>query len=179
VVVIDAIDEADVPPPACNWLYLPKNLPKGVYVILTHRPGDYLLTTDPGVRVEEQIITWDDPLQQRDIELYLPRQVKRPEIREVLENAIPTVTQEQFIDKLQEASQGNFMYLEYVLDSITSGEAGFTPLDLNKLPQGLRSYYDQFWAGWKQFAVRKAGRSGVVCTVLLLNYWVSHSNLSA
>ncbi|TAG97167.1 MAG: hypothetical protein EAZ19_06990, partial [Oscillatoriales cyanobacterium] len=147
VVVIDAIDEADVPPPACNWLYLPKNLPKGVYVILTHRPGDYLLTTDPGVRVEEQIITWDDPLQQRDIELYLPLQVKRPEIREVLENATPTVTQNQFIAKLQEASQGNFMYLEYVMDSITSGEAGFTPLNLNKLPQGLTSYYAQFWAG--------------------------------
>jgi hypothetical protein len=147
VVVIDAIDEADVPPPACNWLYLPKNLPKGVYVILTHRDGNYLLTTDPGVRVKKQIITWDDPLQQTDIESHLRRQVKRPEIREVLENATPTVTQEQFIAKLQEASQGNFMYLEYVLDSIISGEAGFTPLDLNKLPQGLRSYYDQFWAG--------------------------------
>ncbi|MFM9264956.1 NACHT domain-containing protein [Tychonema sp. BBK16] len=147
VVVIDAIDEADVPPPGCNWLYLPKNLPKGVYVILTHRDGNYLLTTDPGVRVKEQIITWDDPLQQTDIESHLRRQVKRPEMREVLENATPTVTQEQFIAKFQEASQGNFMYLEYVLDSIIGGEAGFTPLDLNKLPQGLRSYYDQFWAG--------------------------------
>ncbi len=147
VVVIDAIDEADVPPPTCNWLYLPKHLPKGVYVILTYRPGNYLLTTDPGVRVEKQIITWDEPLQQKDIESHLRRQVERPEIRQVLENATPTVTQEQFITKLQEASQGNFMYLEYVLGSIISGETGFTPLNLNELPQGLKSYYAQFWAG--------------------------------
>ena len=147
VVVIDAIDEADVLSPTRNCLYLPKNLPKGVYVILTHRPGDYLLTTDPGVPVKEQIITWDDPLQQTDIESHLRRQVERPEIRQLLENATPTVTVEQFITKLQEASQGNFMYLEYVLESIISGEASFTPLNLNELPQGLKSYYAQFWAG--------------------------------
>lgn len=147
VVVIDAIDEADVLDPTRNCLYLPEHLPKDVYVILTYRPGDYLLTTEPRMRVEKQIITWDDPLQQKDIELHLRRQVERPEIRQVLENATPAVTVEQFITKLQEASQGNFMYLEYVLESIISGEAGFTPLNLNKLPQGLKSYYAQFWAG--------------------------------
>ncbi|WP_460200043.1 ATP-binding protein, partial [Scytonema sp. NUACC21] len=147
VVIIDAIDEADAPAPTRNWLYLPRDLPQGVYIILTHRPGDYLLTTVPNLPSSEQVITWDDPKQQSDIELHLRCQAEQPEIHQLLEKTTPSISVEEFVSELQKASQGNFMYLEYVLADIVAGNSGFNPLNLKELPQGLRGYYAQFWSG--------------------------------
>jgi len=147
VVIIDAIDETDAPAPTRNWLYLPRDLPQGVYIILTHRPGDYLLTTVPNLPYSEQVITSDDPKQQSDIELHLHCQAEQPEIRQLLEKTTPSISVEEFVSELQKASQGNFMYLEYVLADIVAGNSGFNPLNLKELPQGLRGYYAQFWSG--------------------------------
>lgn len=146
VVVIDAIDEADSTPPGHNWLHLPSDLPEGVYTVLIHRPGDYPLTTVPNLQVDEFVITWSDPKQQADIEAHLRQQAQSPEIQRALENATPPVDTERFVAALREASQGNFMYLQYVLNDIAAYEQDLTPLDLKKLPQGLKGYYTQFWS---------------------------------
>ena len=47
-IVVDALDEADPPGPGRNPLLLPDRLPRGVYMLLTHRPGQISLTTEPG-----------------------------------------------------------------------------------------------------------------------------------
>ena len=52
-IVVDALDEADKPSPGQNTLLLPGHLPQGVYFLLTHRPGEYLLATDARTPVGE------------------------------------------------------------------------------------------------------------------------------
>lgn len=160
-VVIDALDEADPTPAGHNWLHLPSHLPAGAYIVLTHRPGDYPLTTDASTPVEDLSIAWDDPHQQTDIETHLQKQaLERAEIRQVLEKAEPPISQDDFVSALRTASEGNFMYLDYVLNDIANLEPGFDPLCLDDLPRGLVGYYNQFWAqmtlvrdeeGWSQW----------------------------
>ena len=145
LLVIDGLDEADPVPPGRNWLLLPDRLPEGAYILLTYRPGDYPLHTDAATPVESLTIAWYDPSQQADIEAHLRRQAERPEIRRALEGAEPPIPVERFVAALKEASEGNFMYLSYVLEDIAGREPGFDPLDLERLPRGLTRYYETFW----------------------------------
>lgn len=148
VIIIDALDEADTASnlQGHNWLHLPQTLPYGVYFVLTQRPGEYLLSHDAIAREKELIIGWDSPNQRADIKSYLRRQAQRPEIRRALEQAAPPVAPNRFVAALEEASEGNFMYLEFVLEDIAACQPGFAPLRLETLPRGLIGYYAQFWA---------------------------------
>ena len=159
-VVVDALDEADVLLPGRNSLLLPNHLPDDVYIILTHRPGEYSLVTDPYTPIKEYTIAWNDPTQQSDINTYLRCQAERPEIHSALQEAIPPISVEHFVVGLQEVSQGNFKYLDYVIADIITREPGFDPLNLDALPKGLNGYYQQFWdrmvqvrseEGWKEW----------------------------
>lgn len=146
LLVIDALDEADPVAAGRNWLLLPNHLPEGVYVLLTHRPGDYTIAAAAQTRQPEPlVIAWDDPRQEGDIAAHLRRQAERPEISRALEEAAPPIAVEQFVSALQAAAEGNFMYLEYVLADIAAREPGFDPLDLQGLPRGLQGYYEHFW----------------------------------
>ncbi len=147
LIVVDAMDEADPTPPGHNWLHLPERLPKGVYFVLTQRPGSYLIRTQPDTPVDEPFhITWDDPRQQADIAAYLRQQAEQLEIAQMRQSASPTVSVKDFVSGLQKASEGNFMYLWYVLEDIRRGELGFDLSQLSQLPRGLKGYYEQFWA---------------------------------
>jgi|GEM_PF-2526093 len=151
VLVIDALDEADPVPPGHNWLHLPDRLPEGVYFFLTQRPGSYPLTTAARTPVENLTVAWDNPHQQQDIAAHLRRQAtERDEVRQALAAVTPPISVERFVAALQEASQGNFMYLEYVLADIGRHEPGFDPLRLEGLPRGLDGYYEQFWRRLEQ-----------------------------
>lgn len=151
LLVIDALDEADPVSAGCNWLHLPDHLPEGVFVLLTHRSGDYPVVADARTpQPEPLVIAWDDPSQQNDIAAHLWRQAERPEILRALEEAAPPITVEQFVSVLQAASEGNFMYLAYVLADIENREPGFAPLDLQGLPRGLHGYYEHFWQQMEQ-----------------------------
>ena len=145
-IVVDALDEADKSSQGRNTLLLPDHLPQGVYFLLTHRPGEDPLATDARTPVGEYTITWDAPAQQADIRTYLLSQAEQPAIRAALAKATPPISAERFVAVLQEASEGNFKYLDYVITDIASGESGFAPLDLDTLPRGLKGYYDQFWS---------------------------------
>jgi len=150
VIIIDGLDEADSVPPGHNWLHLPARLPERVYVVLTHRTGDYPLYLDAGVPYDELVITWDDPHQMADVESYLWQAVGREDIRQALEKASPPISVEHFVTNLVEASEGNFMYLHFVLEDIAQGEADHTPLQIEELPIGLQGYYARFWAQMEQ-----------------------------
>jgi len=143
--VVDALDEADSPGPGRNTLLLPNRLPRGVYVLLTHRPADVSLATDAGTATEEHRITHDDERQQLAIVSFLREEARRDSIKPALEAANPPVAIEQFVAFLKAKSEGNFKYLDYVLADIAARTPGFDPLDLAALPRGLQGYYRQFW----------------------------------
>lgn len=170
LIVIDALDEADPVYAAENWLSLPPALPEGVYILLTHRPGDFLVTTNPRTPVERFTLNWDDPHQQKDITVHLRRQARRSAITSILESADPPVTVDTFVSKLRAASQGNFMYLDYELADIERAEPGYHPLRLDELPHGLTDYYDRFWERMKR-AKKEQGQAAwndLYCPVIAL-----------
>ncbi len=151
LLVIDALDEADASAPGRNWLHLPQQLPQGVFILLTHRPGDYPVAVAPQMPQPQPLrINWDDATQQKDIEAHLRRQAGRPDLQRALASATPTIAVDTFVQALQSAAEGNFMYLAYVLADIARREPGFDPLDLQALPRGLDGYYGQFWAQMEQ-----------------------------
>ncbi len=156
---MDALDEADDPFRGRNPLLLPDDLPHGVYVVLTHRHGDYPLVTTPRTPITEHVISWNDLAQQADIKAFLRRPVERPEIQRVLAEATPPIPVEHFVAILQEASQGNFKYLDYVIEDIAAREPGSASLNLDTLPEGLKSYYQQFLARLEQQVSREDAKA--------------------
>jgi hypothetical protein len=141
-VVIDALDEAASVP-------LPDELPTGAYVVLTHRPGDYAPGVRPGTAHHRLRITSADDRQRSDVLTYLTQRLQ-------CDDAVRAVVAEPGgIERLARASDGNFMYLAYLLEELGDAQA----LDLDALPRGLSGYYqrmwraiaaeaDRDWAGW-------------------------------
>ena len=152
VLVIDAINEAQPVAAGQNWAQLPSHLPKGAYIIVTQRPGCYPIYTGTDTPVEELTIRWDDPRQQADVETYLRREVKRDGIQRALATASPPISENLFVSRLQDAGEGNFTYLHYVLGALSRSEMKGHPLDLENLPPGLESYYAQLWARMRHVA---------------------------
>ena len=62
-----------------------------------------------------------------------------------LAEAKPPVPVEVFVQRLRDASDGNFKYVSYVVADIAARRPGEDPLALDDLPKGLSGYYDQFW----------------------------------
>jgi hypothetical protein len=141
VLAIDALDEADRlgMPAAVNTLYLPFSLPEGVYVILTTRPLDDLRLSVAQQRVLD--LEADSEGNLRDITTYIEIYVQRAEMQARL--AAWKVSPEQFVAALRTKSQGNFMYLYYVLPAIEEGR--FVKGTLDELPDGLLAYYQRHW----------------------------------
>lgn len=142
IIVVDALDEADHQShkERSNTLYLPRLLPAGVYFILTERQGaevplyieceyaEYMI--EPGSRENSE-----------DVAAYLNLKVQHPGVASyIAKNRIGRAT---FIDRLQELSQGNFMYLHYVIPEIANG--AYTALKTDALPKRLEGYYKDHW----------------------------------
>lgn len=131
-VVIDALDEAAAVP-------LPEELPDGAFVVLTHRPGGYGPAARPGTGQHELVIRADAKDQRDDLAAYLRRRAEESPVRTAL--ATLGVTPTVFAERLFAASEGNFMYVAYVLGDLLDG----APLRLDALPRGLDRYYAQMW----------------------------------
>jgi hypothetical protein len=143
-VVVDALDEAVEPPLGANPLLLPQQLPDGIYVVVTRRAGQ--LRSAPGTPVRRYALRRDDALQVADIQTLLRTRVgSDSRIREALSASDPPVSEEEFVARFTQASEGNFMYLSYLLEDMAAPQPDEPPLDMSDLPLGLRGYYDQFW----------------------------------
>ena len=143
-VVVDGLDEADPPPSGANPLLLPSTLPPGVYMVVTRRTGR--LRTKPGTPLRPYPVRRDDRLQLADIEAFVRDRVTRDSrIAGALLSSDPPVSPDDFVTRLVEASEGNFMYVSYVLADLAERGPETPPLDLFNLPSGLEGYYDQFW----------------------------------
>jgi hypothetical protein len=141
VIVVDALDEVDSLglPPGANTLFLPITLPQRIYIVTTTRKVPLSLR----IECEQQMldIEQDSAGNMADVREYVEQAVHRPGVQGYI--AKQGITEQQFVDLLVEKSQGNFMYLRYVLPEIEHG--AYTDLNLEALPTGLRNYYEDHW----------------------------------
>jgi hypothetical protein len=141
VLVVDALDEADeaAVPQGGNTLYLPFLLPPGVYVIASTRRGQLRLR----IECEQQVLDLDQG-----------SQGNLADVREKIESTLPLPGIQAYVaaQGLDEAtftvemvgkSQGNFMYLRYVLPEIERG--AYRGRAFDTLPLGLQNYYEDHW----------------------------------
>jgi len=141
LIMIDALDEIDEAEftRGVNPLYLPKILPDNVYVVITTRPlGDKSPRLSIECEHESFTIDWDSANNKADVREYLEKTVIRPGIQNFI-NA-HDIDNENFINHLSEKSQGNFMYLRYVIPDIEKGI--YTD---QVIPKGLINYYEDHW----------------------------------
>ncbi len=141
IIVVDALDEVDNlgASPGTNPLFLPITLPRGVYIVTTTRKVPLNLR----IECEQQTldIEQDSAGNLADVRKYVEQAVNRAGIQEYITKQ--NITAQQFVHILVHKSQGNFMYLRYVLPEIEHG--AYTDLNLEALPAGLRNYYEDHW----------------------------------
>ncbi len=146
IVLLDALDEAEDSSlaPNTNFFYLPQSLPEGVFFVITTREQtDYRLFVD---RREDIYLHDDNPANLEDVRQYIRNYVQ--DYHALMAHRIREwgKTDNEFVDIITEKSQGNFMYLVYVLRDIRDGKITATNLgNVRELPQGLRAYYQRHW----------------------------------
>jgi hypothetical protein len=141
VLLVDALDEADSAnlTPGANPLYLPMLLPPGVFLVVTTRREPLGLRID----CEQQTldIEQDSAGNLADVQEFVESKLPLPGIRAyILAQGLDDAT---FVAHLVGKSQGNFMYLRYVLPEIESGF--YKDRDFADLPEGLQNYYQDHW----------------------------------
>jgi hypothetical protein len=145
VVLVDALDEAeDVGlPPSANRLYLPPTLPKGVFFVLTSREQiDYRLDVD---RREDIYLRDSDPQNLADVCNFVRNFVHQHEVMST-RIGMWNKQEDEFVAKITEKSEGNFMYVVHVLNDIRDGRISSETIDnIDKLPRGLHAYYQRHW----------------------------------
>ena len=141
LIVIDALDEVDMLnlSPGTNTLYLPITLPQHIYVLITTRKISISLRIE--CEQDALDIEHDLPGNTADIREYIERAVGQPGIQAYI--AAQGIDNELFINHLAKKSEGNFMYLRYILPDIENG--AYRDLGLEALPVGLKNYYANHW----------------------------------
>lgn len=141
MIVVDALDEVDMAAlqPGANLLYLPPLLPSGVFFIATSRREPLQLRME--CSHDKFDLEADLPENKKDIEAYLANQVSRGSIHAYIKKR--RVSKKRFISAMKNKSQGNFMYLRYVLPEIVEGD--YRDLEFDELPTGLQNYYEDHW----------------------------------
>lgn len=151
VIVVDALDEVDLDAqsdPSSNVLYLPQNLPKGVYFFLTLRRDvenlKHRLVFDTN---QESIKLEDFAESTKDIEDYI-RQFLRDTMYEGklrIWRERQDIEEEKLIQTLKEKSVRNFLYISLVLPELAKSDGIYKDTSLKELPQGLVKHYDRHW----------------------------------
>lgn len=141
IIVIDALDEVDSNEVSTgvNRLFLPIILPKGVYFIVTLRTG----TPKPRVDPSQHTLYLEENLEGHiaDIKEYIVLAMLKPAIQSYIVRQ--KTDEETLVQQLTLKSEGNFMYLHYVLPEIEKG--AYQTLKLDELPAGLQNYYQDHW----------------------------------
>lgn len=161
VVVIDALDEAETrgQMPGTNPLYLPRMLPDGCVFVVTARSDAQgcrpLL--DPACPRADVTIDEHGQANMDDIREFIRVRAAWPGIEGYMR--AHGFDADQFIGHMALKSEGNFMYLHYVLPQIVAG-GYLADRDIAHLPAGLNEYYadqlermkgtdDEAWLSWK------------------------------
>lgn len=141
VIAIDALDEVDMGDlkGLRSVLFLPPALPRGVFIVATTRDFKSSLIQAATIRLIP--LKGMDPDNKADVSTYLANWAKRPTMNTWLKDH--RVSAARFVDELLAKSQGNFMYLRYVLPELENGP--YNGLDLESIPAGLEAYYEDHW----------------------------------
>lgn len=141
VVAVDALDEVDVTShqQGANILYLPPVLPNNIYFILTRRDVNVRLVSQAS-QYKLDLMTYRAE-NRCDVESYIRRNTKHPKLQDWITRQ--NITEQDFVNRLTNLSESNFMYLRYVLPEIESG--AYQDLDIQRLPTGLTGYYQDHW----------------------------------
>lgn len=141
VIAIDALDEVELArhQPGTNVLCLPRYLPKDVYLVMTRRRVQVPFVNNSVQHIFDLINHRDQSL--RDIKTFIRRAAARGGIKKWMRTA--NVRTAEFVDKLAEKSECNFMYLHYLLPEIEHGS--YPDFNIDKLPVGLHGYYEDHW----------------------------------
>jgi hypothetical protein len=146
VIAVDALDEADDTglPPGANRLFLPPDLPAGVYIVASSRPQtDQRLFTSSRRDIH---LRDNDPRNLADIERYVRGYITAHEERMRLRLGEWAINEDTFAATVTERSAGNFMYVVHVLRDIVRGLLNASTVDdVRRLPLGLRQYYQRHW----------------------------------
>ena len=143
VLVVDALDEAGTPS-GQNVLGLPRILPRGVYLVVSHRPVDVTLFVEGPRHVEP--LKAEDQKNLADMRAFLEKALTWPGIRKALGEG--RISESQFVETLLEKSRGVWIYLHYVVAEIEAGRR--SPLKLEELPRDLWQYYADYWKRWRE-----------------------------
>ena len=143
IIVVDALDETEdsILAPGANVLYLPVTLPRGVYFIVTTRKAAIRLHTSDEPHSSPLDIEHDSQGNIADIRKYVEQALARSGIQAYI--TALNITEVVFVEHLVGKSEGNFMYLRYVLPEIEKG--AYRNLMLDALPKGLQNYYEDHW----------------------------------
>ncbi|MDF5730333.1 MAG: ATP-binding protein [Rhizonema sp. PD38] len=152
IIAIDALHtvNANCQSPGSNLFYLPRYLPDRVYFLLTRRP---FVRDKSGLLIET-------PSQTLDLGEY-PEQ-NREDVQACIQRNL--INEPEFIARLTEASENNFMYLSQILPAIANFYPSlqlFEMLFTSPLLPGLEAYYQSHWQKMKG-----EGLSGVSLGVL-------------
>ena len=176
ILALDALDEAEwrLLPPRVNVHYLPPILPEGVYFIVSTRPDKDIplgvvsrLDLDIEPDLEGNLL---------DIRAYLEEYATRTDMQARLSEWGIDVA--AFVTELLQKSQGNFMYLRYVLPAIEAGKLGRE--GVGELPKGLQAYYQSHWAQMKEEVDGdfKETHERVICVLAVMTEPVSLDEVS-
>jgi hypothetical protein len=138
VIFVDALDEASETPG--NLLCLPITLPEKVYIIVTMRNDRKFM---PRIDCEqgELFIGNNSSENLSDVSDYLQSVTGQHGIQDYMNQQ--GIQKSEFVQKMVSQSEGNFMYLHYVLREIEKGAYHNTQID--HIPQGLEGYYRDHW----------------------------------
>ena len=141
IIVVDALDEVETDTTTgANVLYLPMTMPMGVYIVTTMRRDKAVKLR---IECEQQHfdILQDDADNLSDISEYIKRVSEREGIQTYISKQ--KIDNKGFVAHLTKKSQGNFIYLRYVIPEIERG--AYTDLALAAIPLGLQNYYEDHW----------------------------------
>jgi predicted enzyme related to lactoylglutathione lyase len=146
VILVDALDEAeDIGlDPGANILYLPQALPDGIFFVVTTREtADFRLFVD---HRRDIYMRDDDPHNLEDVRQYIQDYVEKHRAKMAPRIEEWGVDEDEFVEVITEKSEGNFMYLVFVMSDIRDGKLTATNVDtIRNLPKGLEAYYQRHW----------------------------------
>lgn len=142
LVLVDALDESDSSAVirGANTLYLPSDLPDGVFFVVTSRRGGPVLRyTCPDHAID---LYKEKENNFADVRLFAESWLGRQGIQVYIRNQ--GLDDTAFVDEIVRLSEGNFMYLHYVLPEIEKGT--YKDRKFTELPAGLENYYEDNWS---------------------------------
>lgn len=137
VIVVDALEAAHEWPDRALPFGLPEHLPRGVFAVITARPGRLWNLPPAHVHLVRQ--RPDRPENLAALRGFVRTAIRdRTRIAQALADC--GVSTETFIEQLLERSAGSWVYVHFILESIDLDPAAV--LNLPVLPSGLDAFYD-------------------------------------